>query len=87
MRIGTIVTLEISCLGNRKGTRGIVFNDYPQIIFENGEYDGFSKSDLEQFVSEIGYNSNMSHYVFTNVMQLSRDFENGLFDFKTNEEL
>jgi len=46
MRVGTIVRLKIDCLGNKKGTLGVVFYDYGdgfQAIFENGGYDGFSE--------------------------------------------
>jgi len=49
MRVGIIVKLKVDCLGNPKGTLGVVFYDYRdgfQAIFENGNYDGFNTTIL-----------------------------------------
>lgn len=54
------------------------------VIFENGEYDGFSVRDQQEFfeyVKDVDFS-----YNFTNVMKLSRDFDSGLFN-KIFEEL
>jgi len=83
MTVGTIVKLKIICLGNSIGTLGVGFNDYMtgvQFIFENGEYDGFSIMEQKAFLEEIGFSKELSTYKFNNVIQVSRDFHNGVFD-------
>jgi len=95
-RVGDIVRLKQDCLGNPKGTAGIVYWHYGdgfQVIFKNGNYDGFSlKSKMqgiieaEYFLEMAGHNPNFETYSFINVMKLSRDYDEGLFDsvFKNN---
>ena len=93
LKIGNVVTLTTSILGNNPGTRGVVFNTYTDfddntkegvsIIFENGEYDGFSYEEQKIFlqledVKFIPFY--IREYKFSNVIKLSRDFENGLWD-------
>lgn len=91
MKVGTVVRLKQECLGNPVGTLGVVFNDYgsgSQIIFKNGEYDGFSgafeipRGEIEQerWLEEVGINLMVAKYAFTNVRKLSRDFEQGYFN-------
>ena len=86
MKVGTIVKLQLACLGNEVGTRGVVYDEYNigtkgvSVIFENGEYDGFSEEEQRMFLKEKGICEELSTYKFTNVMQLSRDFDNGIFD-------
>ncbi len=87
MKTGTVVKLKINCLGNNPGTIGVVFEEYDlgepggsQVIFENGEHCGFSPSEQEDFFVKIGFDYDIADYRFTNVIQLSRDFENGRFD-------
>lgn len=100
MTVGTIVRLRVLCLGNPIGTLGIGINDYGdgcQFIFANGEYDGFSSnqqdgiyypqsgtSEQEKFLEEIGFDEKLSRYKFRNTMQLSRDFDDHLFDEALN---
>jgi hypothetical protein len=74
-------------LGNPVGTRGYVFNEYTdmddisklgvQIIFPNGNYDGFSYAEQKEFLKQVGFNLDYSIYEFKNVMQVSRDFDAG----------
>ena len=50
MKVGTICKLKVDCLGNKAGTLGVVFNDYGdgfQVIFENGSYDGISRTSTD----------------------------------------
>jgi len=83
MKVGTTVKLNRPVLGNESGTYGVCFNDYGtggQIIFPNGNYDGFSTEEQEQFLVKIGFDYSVAKYLFTNVIQLSYDFEAGTFD-------
>jgi len=90
MKVGTIVKLKIPCLGNGTDTTGIVFHTYPdfddkskegvQVIFENGEYDGFSIKEQDIFLKYVGFSHNHENYMFKNVIQVSRDFDNGYWD-------
>jgi len=93
MKIGDVVTLNTEMLDCKPGTRGVVFNIYKdfddtskqgvQIIFENGNYDGFSAADQELFLEEqdIRYIPfYVRDYKFTNVIKLSKDFEKGYWD-------
>lgn len=93
MTVGTIVRLKVPCLGNKVGTLGVGFNDYGdgvQFIFENGEYDGFSSSEIgmaegdeieqSRFLEEVGYDKTLSGYQFKNVMKVSDDFRKGVFE-------
>jgi len=92
-RIGDVVTLTLDCLGNSPGTRGVVFNRYPdfddmnkmgvQIIFENGEYDGFSYEDQQVFLKreDVQYIPfSIREYKFENVTKMSLQFKNGYWD-------
>jgi len=86
LKVGTIVKLVVPCLGNQIGTVGICYEEYDlgepgagSVIFENGNYDGFSPLEQERFLEEIGYDDAISHYGFTNVMNLSRHYDEGMF--------
>lgn len=87
MQVGTVVKLKVSCLGNEAGTRGVCFHVYQlgdlppggQVIFENGNYDGFSVDEQEQFL-EIIENTSF-RYEFKHVIKLGQDFEASVFDF------
>jgi len=93
MKVGDVVTLNTEMLGCRPGTRGVVFNTYQdfddsskegvQVIFENGNYDGFSVTDQklflqDEYVTYIPFF--VREYKFENVMKVSQDFENGFWD-------
>lgn len=89
MKVGDIVKLKVGCLGNSALTEGVVFNHYGtgfQVIFPNGEYDGFSEIgkinnqvEAEYFLEYVRHKKKLENYCFANVMQLSQDFKNGLF--------
>jgi hypothetical protein len=88
MTVGTIVELTVECLGNSRGTKGVGFNDYGsgcQFIFENGDYDGFSKEEQGLFLKEVGRDDSLTGYRFTNVMRVSEDFQNGVFESALKE--
>ncbi|MFV2016689.1 MAG: hypothetical protein ACC656_14760 [Candidatus Heimdallarchaeota archaeon] len=91
MTVGTIVKLKVPCMGNSPGTKGVAFNDYQQgcqFIFENGDYDGFSNeldnvfqgTEQSAFLEEIGFDDKITNYQFKNVMQVTQDFRNGVFN-------
>ena len=81
--VGTIAKLKVPCMGNPIGTLGVCYEIYEldnigySFIFENGEYSGFGSDEIEPFL-DIVSQSNLT-YNFTNVMKLSRDFDNGYF--------
>jgi hypothetical protein len=82
--VGTVVELRVSCLGNEAGTLGVGFNDYGsgcQVIFENGEYDGFGTHLDEQghFLKEVRREDSLVNYRFTHVIKVSEDYAKGVF--------
>lgn len=92
LKIGDVVTTSVDILGCKPGTRGVVYETYPDfdipgktgasIIFENGEYDGFSVHDQGMFLNEelVQYIPfYIKDYKFTNVMKLSQDYRNGFW--------
>jgi len=86
MKVGTICKLKVDCLGNKAGTLGVVFYDYGdgfQAIFENGNYDGFSRTskmkapscpeaitqtETDFFLEEVGFEESLAGYQFKTVM-------------------
>jgi hypothetical protein len=74
-------------LGNPVGTVGYTFNQYDdfnspdklgvQIIFPNGNYDGFSVHEQKDFLKFLGFDEQYTNYEFKNVIQVSRDFDRG----------
>ena len=94
MRIGTVVqTIPAGMLGNNSGTLGVVYEEYNigdgpgvSIIFENGEYDGFSPDEQKRFLKEVGFSYECADYQFKNVMTVSQDFESGFFDKPLKEK-
>lgn len=91
IEVGTIVKLKRQCLGNLPQTLGVCYEQYDlstqsqtmighSIIFANGRYDGFSLEEQAEFLDVQGFDATIAQYEFSNVMQLSRDFENGIFD-------
>jgi len=81
LAVGTTVILQVSCLGNNAGTKGVVYEQYTighhlgsSVIFENGNYDGFSVKEQESFLFATGNDLGTSGYVFTNVMKLPRSY-------------
>ena len=87
MRVGTTVRLKTRCLGNDIGALGICYsedNDLGRpsygVIFENGDYDGFSPDDVETFLEEAGFCEGICSYQFSNVIKLSQDYNSGIFN-------
>lgn len=89
MRKGTIVMLKKPCLGNPDYALGIVYDCYQDfddsskigvsVIFENGEYCGFSYAEQQDLLDPKGTSPTFMTYQFTNVMQLARDHKAGIF--------
>lgn len=85
---GAIVKLRYDCLGNAKGSIGVAYEVYTigdkvgtSFIFENGNYDGFSEDEQHKLLQWMGCDDLIyATYNFTNVMQLSRDFQTGIFN-------
>lgn len=102
-KVGTIVKIAVpEMLGNKEGVIGVCYELYPGIgrngevdgtggsfIFANGSYDGFSWQDQERYLEEYGITEDpdLLSYEFTNVMKLSDDFRNGLFDSVFKEKV
>ncbi len=101
MKVGTICKLTVDCLGNKTGTLGVVFNDYGdgfQVIFANGNYDGFStldnkatvgkheKIEVDYFLEEVGFEESLAGYQFKNVMQVATDYRKGLFNIAWSQK-
>jgi hypothetical protein len=90
--IGLKVTLKQNCLGNKINTVGYVFNLYPdfdrkdkvgiQVIFENGNYDGFSVEEQKLFLKMGKIDPRYSNYVFRSVAQVNYDFYDGYWNFE-----
>ena len=85
--VGHKVKLKIECMGNPIGTIGVCYETYNigepggmSYIFKNGEYCGFSAEEQKDFFEEVGFCHEVANYDFTNVMQLSRDFDNSFFN-------
>jgi len=86
MLVGTVVRLKVHCLGNPAGTLGVCYDKYEldgreghAFIFENGNYDGFGPEEVNDCLEVLTVHEQSTIYKFKNVMQLSRDFENGVF--------
>jgi len=86
---GGSVSLKVTCLGNLPGTVGVVFNEYDlgnrqgvQIMFENGNYDGFSEEEVEEFceiISAEPFFKQPRIPPFKNVMVTADRYNNGYF--------
>ena len=92
LKVGDVVTLAMPMLGGNPGMRGVVydvyndFDDYDKegasIIFENGNYDGFSYEDQQTFLNEenVFPYQKKRFYEFSSVMKLTEDFKAGYWD-------
>jgi len=86
--IGDRYILKQPLLGEKKGAIGVVVDEYADfeivgelgtmIIFEDGNYDGFSSYDRSQFLDKLSHKP--LDYKFENVITLSRDYEDGKFN-------
>lgn len=89
IKVGSIVKLKkgMVCMRNSPGTKAVCYEEYHlgsrswSFIFHNGEYCGFPEDEMPKFFDEdyLAFCPEVSHYKFTNVMQLSRDFDSGTF--------
>lgn len=98
LQVGDVVELKVECMMNPIGTRGVVYETYDlgdgpsaSIIFENGEYCGFSPDEQNQMVNYLCRQPLLTLYEFKNVMRLTMDFQNGVFEvgylrFRNNPE-
>lgn len=93
LKVGDVVTLAMPMLGCTPGTRGVIYDIYEDfddprregvcVIFENGEYDGFSFEEQNLFLNNETVTFTpffVKEYKFENVMKLSQDFKRGLWD-------
>ena len=93
--VGDIMKLKVECLGNKAGAEGFVFNNYDkgfQVIFPNGNYDGFSTYhviptslnivEADYFLEKIGHDSRVANYQFKNVQAVVKDYRRGYWKFK-----
>lgn len=80
MKVGSVVLLLTPMLGENMHSIGVAFHDYGdgiQFIFEDGGYDGFSTGEQKDFLLEKGIDEKSSAYVFSNVINMERDYEAG----------
>jgi hypothetical protein len=89
--VGDVVKCKRFILGNEPGTEGVVYEMYAigeshgvSVIFANGEYDGFAPDEQALFLERVGHDEWLSGYKFENVMKLSKDFDDGVFDIISN---
>ena len=93
LKVGDVVTTAMPLLNCGTGTRGVVYEVYQDfddsdkqgasVIFENGDYDGFSYEDQQIMLNEekVTYIPFwVREYKFKNVMKLTQDYERGTWD-------
>lgn len=97
-KVGDIIKNRVNILGNDAGSIGIVYETYMDfddnnkvaisVIFENGNYDGFSYKEMNSMLTYHGFEKNVADYHFSNVRKVDTDFRNGYWDwvFKTNKK-
>lgn len=86
LTLGNIIKLKRPCMNSPAGSIGYVYETYSigadhpgvSVIFENGDYDGFSKNDQDYCLDYL-YSSPFL-YNFHTVIQLIRDYRNGAFN-------
>lgn len=81
--LGDVWKLKVGCPSNNAGSLGVTFNDYgtgEQVIFANGNYDGFSKAEQKDFLDKVGHYQFGASYHFSNVIKVAEDFNNGVWD-------
>ena len=83
MRVGDVVLLTRTMLGNPIHTVGVCYENYvsggASFIFENGDYDGFSKEEQKMFLHLVAHDTNLQDYHFINVMSLVEDYRCDIF--------
>jgi hypothetical protein len=83
MTTGDIVLLRRPMLGEEQHSVGVVFYDYTegvQVIFMDGGYDGFSSQEQTDFLLLVGHDEQSTLYQFKNVMQVSFDYQEGMWN-------
>lgn len=90
-QVGYKVKLKVPCLGNKIGNIGYVYEQYQDfddpklfgvsVIFENGQYCGFSAKEKEMFLESVMYKYTYSYYEFENVSKLIKDYNHGFWNF------
>ncbi len=85
MIVGDQVKLTKAMLGNDIGTLGYVYEEYGingvSVVFENGSYDGFSEWEQDNFLEFVRHIRQYQNYIFTSVMEVTRDYERGYWAF------
>lgn len=91
MQIGDQVKLTRAMLGNEIDTIGYCYEEYPDfddptkngvsIIFENGNFDGFSAWEQMNYLSFVRHIPQYENYIFQNVNQVTNDFRKGYWAF------
>lgn len=86
--VGTKVRVKFPVLGNGVGAVGFVYECYEigkhggiSVIFENGQYDGFSEIDTILCLEILDVDQRFSTYNFKNVNQVWKDYRNGYWKF------
>lgn len=85
-KIGNVYNLKESILNNKINTLGCCYELYNighpgiSVIFANGNYDGFNYDEIDEFLNYEYFSDKHGNYPFTNVMQLTRHFNNGFWD-------
>ena len=87
LQVGSLVTATHATAVCDQGERGVVYERYEldgrpgwSVIFESGRHDGFSPDEVNRFLVNDGQTCDtLTHYVFTNVRALTRDFDTGVF--------
>jgi len=89
--VGTVVKMTVdNLLNTKKEMLGVAVEEYgakgtslygSMILFANGNYDGFSLQEQIDFLEKVGVCTvpRILDYQFQNVMQLSKDYDNGKF--------
>ena len=83
LKVGQKVVTKVNTFICKAGDKGVVYENYGTgygIIFEDGEFDGFSHDEVDEMITPTDeIVPEISGYVFKNVLQLSQDFDNGKF--------
>ena len=87
LTVGDVVRCTVDILGNEAVSKGVVYEIYNigegagvSVIFENGEYDGFSPTEQVQLLERIRHSPDLAGYQFKNVITVYEDYVNGVFD-------
>lgn len=92
LKVGDVVRVAHSCLGNPAGTIAVVVEVYDRaalriglgegvtLLFRNGAHDGFSPDDQLAFgVERLGHRPTLAHYHHQSASRLWTDWRAGLF--------